>query len=167
MTENRGSTTELIYRPSRPIMTAEELRRHHVDAHGRDYSRADDGFDEMENNSEEGWRPVAGWGLDGWHLGEWPYAVISHRTVSADRFELLSVVEGDHDRYSFETEADRESAIDYLFLWYGLGKEYDRWTAEGLTPDKREALDAGTLRVPNRFRGPFSWARLDAEKTSV
>lgn len=28
------------------------------------------------------------------------------------------------------------------------------------------AIDAGTLRVSERLRGPFSWARLDAEKTS-
>ena len=79
-------------------------------------------------------------------------------------YEMRSTVEGDTDVYRFATQEDRLAAIDYLFIWYGLGEDYDSWTVEGLTHDKREALDAGTLRVPERFRGPFSWERLDAEK---
>lgn len=151
---------------TRPVMTSDELSARQVDSHGRDYSRSDDGWDDMEVAASEGWSAVSGWGRDGWDLGEWPYVVVSVRDVAADRWEMRQTVEGDTTVYRFATTSDRDAAIDYLFVWYGLGKEYDEWVAEGLTHDKREALDAGTLRVPERFRGPFSWARLDAEKAS-
>jgi len=148
----------------RPIMTAAELQSHHLTAHGRDYSRSDDGYDDMEVNGKKGWRALSGWGQDGWDLGNWPYVVISHgdKADGDGKYRLLSVCEGDHDVYAFDSPEDREAATDYLFIWYGLAKEYDTWEAEGLTCDKREALDAGALRVPERFRGPFSWKRIDA-----
>ena len=80
---------------------------------------------------------------------------------------MRQTVEGDTTVYIVESDADRDAAIDYLFIWYGLGKEYDEWLVEGLSPDKREGLDAGALRVPERFRGAFSWARLEASKTET
>lgn len=169
----------------RPIMTAAELAQHRVRSHGRDYSLSDDGYGDMEVAAGEKWRAVAGWGRDGWDLGDWPYVVVSLREVDhpgytisglhiplvdgatgepAKVFEMRQTVEGDTDVYRFDTAGDRDAAVDYLFVWYGLGKEYPEWVAEGLTPDKRDALNAGTLRVDARFRGPFSWARCDAEK---
>lgn len=198
--------------PMRPIMTRDELAGHKVDEHGRDYSKSDDGYSDMEVASGEGWHAVSGWGRDGWDLGDWPYVVVSVRnrpakvetwtggrpggrgtgdeTLSvplaklqatldellADRikweivdhggYEMRQTVEGDTTVYRFATLEDRAAGIDYLFVWYGLGREYDEWIVEGLTHDKRDGLDAGALRVPERFRGPFSWERLDAVKAA-
>lgn len=165
---------------ARPVMTRAELAQHAVRSHGRDYSQSDDGWSDMDVAAHSKWRAVAGWGRDGWDLGDWPYVVVSVRehdsrecdpicahagdtgTDFCRRFEMRQTVEGDTDVYAFETEADRNAAIDYLFVWYGIGRDYDEWATAGLT--SREALDAGTLRIPAEFRGPFSWARCDAEK---
>lgn len=147
----------------RPIMTAVELDAHRTDAHGRDYSRSDDGYSDMEVAAEEGWHAIAGWGRDGWDLGDWPYVVISVRCpVTEDgrgQYQVRQTVEGDSTIYNFDTNADQSAAIDYLFVWYGIGQDYDEWTAAGLT--SREALDAGTLRVPDEFRGPYSASRVN------
>lgn len=183
----------------RPIFTAAELDAHRVDQHGRDYRVSDDGYSDMEAAAKEGWRPIAGWGADGWDLGDWPYVVISVRLADVVRvetfglvrpgdiaevpraelpalldrlrredreffevlgpFEMRQTCEGDTTAYRFDTRADRDAAIDYLFVWYGLQCGYDEWTAEGLTEDKRAGLDAGALRVPERFRGPYSHDR--------
>lgn len=162
----------------RPIMTRAELAKHQIDAHGRDYSRSDDGYDDMELAISEGWSAISGWGRDGWDLGDWPYVVISVRNVgvtdivkdnerctSASRYQMRQTVEGDTTVYDFASKADRDAAIDCLFVWYGFGQDYDSWAIEGLTSDKREALDAGTLRVPAQFRGPFSWKRAEEESS--
>jgi hypothetical protein len=143
--------------PARPIMTRAELAEHHVAAHGRDYSRACDGYEDMEVAEGEGWRVVANWGRDGWDLGGWPYVAIYTREraetpelqLRGACWELLQVVEGDHDVYRFDSEADREAAMDYLFLWYAAGSD---WAP--LTYEQREALDAGTLDVEAKWRGP-------------
>lgn len=139
----------------RPIMTRDELARHHVSEHGRNYSKSDDGYGDMEVAASDGWHAVSGWGRDGWDLGNWPYVVLSVRNVNGS-FQLQSVCEGDHTIYAFNSMADRNAAIDYLFLWYqaGLGD---------LDIDvDRETLDAGTLRVDEKYRGPFSWERCNA-----
>jgi hypothetical protein len=172
----------------RPIMTRAELAKHKVDSAGRDYRLSCDGYGDMEVASKQGWHAVSGWGRDGWDLGDWPYVVISVRnrehpgyvidgfhiplvtggedSKPAMIYELRQTVEGDTETYRFDSLEDREAAIDYLFVWYGLGREYDTWEVAGLTYDKREALDAGTLRVPERFRGPFSWARCESEEVN-
>lgn len=141
----------------RPIMTADELRSHKVDAYGRDYSRSDDGYDDMDVNFKDGgWHAVSSWGLSGWDLGQWPYVVISVRDAD---FDLLSTCEGDRDVYHFDTPEDRDAAIDYLFLWYAASKDYSDFPAID-----RDALNAGNVTVDERYRGPFSWSRLDASK---
>lgn len=160
----------------RAVMTREELQRHHVDRYGRDYSQSDDGYDDMEVASKAGWIPVPGWGRDGWDLGDWPYVAISVRNQEGAKpeqhYQLLTVVEGDHDVYAFASQEDRTAAVDYLFLWYGIGKSYDDWTPLGLNEvweegvlvrDTRALLDAGELEIPRRVRGPFSWGRVDRE----
>lgn len=152
---------------ARPIMTRDELARHKVDAHGRDYSRSDDGYSDMEVATEDGWSAIAGWARDGYDLGDWPYVVISvRRSIRrlSEGYEMRQTVEGDTTVYRFESSEDRNAAIDYLFVWYAIGREYDSFATAGLT--SREGLDAGTLRVPDEFRGPFSWARCDAEKAA-
>lgn len=157
----------------RPIMTAAELDAHRIDAHGRDYSRSDDGYSDMEVAAQEGWSAISGWGQDGYDLGDWPYVVISVREVDAPPpgartpiryYEMRQTVEGDTTAYRFSLEADRNAAIDYLFIWYGIGREYDAWGVLGVT--SREGLDAGTLRVPAELRGPFSHARCDSARVS-
>ena len=156
----------------RPIMTAAELGTHELAQHGRDYRLSDNGYSDMEVASKQGWEEVSGWGLDGWDLGSWPYVVVSVRNVGnlhcdpQYQYQMRQTIEGDTTVYGFANDADRAAAIDYLFIWYGVGKDYEEWTIEGLSCDKREALDAGTLRVPERFRGAFSWARLNASKVA-
>lgn len=163
----------------RPVMTRDELQRHHTSRYGRDYSRSDDGYDDMEVAAESGWIAVPGWGLDGWDLGDWPYVAISVRNRElnpAKRYQLLTVVEGDHDVYTFASQEDRAAAIDYLFIWYGIGKSYEDWEPLGLNQvwqdgalvsDTRALLDAGELPIPARVRGAFSWGRVRAEELAA
>ena len=156
---------------TRPVMTAAELATFRVADHGRDYRLSDDGYGDMEVANRQGWSAISGWGHDGWDLGDWPYVVISTRKVGrplpgndfaeARPYQMRQTCEGDTTVYAFTSEADRDAAIDYLFIWYGVGRSYDRWVAEGLTYDKRADLDAGTLRVPVQFRGPFTWKRCE------
>jgi len=101
----------------------------------------------MEIARKAGWSPLSSWGADGWDLGDWPLVVLSVRTRGG-RFELLSVCEGDHDLYAFDTKPDLHAAIDYLFVWY-----QQSWERSPVTVD-REALDAGLVTVDDRFRGP-------------
>lgn len=170
------------YEPGRPIMTSAELARHKVDEHGRDYSRSDDGYSDMEVAAEEGWHAISGWAQDGYDLGDWPYVVISARNAVTvilgvrvgTAYEMRQTCEGDTTVYRFESVADRNAAIDFLFIWYGIGRDYDKWPALGIPAwcdetssyPARAALDAGTLRVPTELRGPFSWARCDAARAA-
>lgn len=164
----------------RPIMNRDELAIHEIVQHGRDYSKSDDGYGDMEVASTEGWHALAGWGRDGWDLGDWPYVVISKRDLHgtaqaitdisqalAGPFQMRQTIEGDTTVYGFMNVEDRDAAIDYLFIWYALGMEHKRFpefVAAGLTDGVlRAQLDAGTLDVPELLRGPFSFERLEAE----
>lgn len=143
------------------IMGRDELARHKIGSHGRDYSRSCDGYDDMEVATAQKWNVLSAWGRDGWDLGEWPYVAISIRTLNG-KFQMQQVVEGDHDLYEFATEAERTAAIDYLFLWYSAGKS---WAP--LTREDRARLDAGEIVVDEKYRGAFSWARCYAEPKQV
>jgi len=135
---------------TRAIMTKTELASHHAGAHGRDYSQSCDGYEDMEAAGRQGWRVISSWGRDGWNLGHWPYVAIYMREA-AGRFELQQVVEGDHDVYTFSSEADRSAAADYLFLWYAAA---EHWAP--VTCDQREALDIGyPLAIGEKWRGPY------------
>lgn len=137
---------------ARAIMSAAELDAHKAGEHGRDYRLSDDGYGDMEVAERRGWTTISSWGHDGWDLGDWPYVVISTRTTNASntgQYELQQVCEGDHTRYQFDNAADREAAIDYLFLWYAAGES---WAP--LAYEDRARLDAGEVEVPERFRGP-------------
>ena len=150
------------YEITRPIMTADELRTHKVKSYGRDYAESGDGYEDMEAEEGRGWHALSGWGRDGWDIGTWPYVVIYTRTISATRYEVMQIVEGDRDVYAFDSEADQHAAIDYLFLWYAADKH---WAP--ITCDQRPMLDTGyPLAIGDKWRGPFSWARLEAEKAS-
>lgn len=143
----------------RPIMGRKELADHHVKRSGRDYSRSCDGFDDMDVARADGWSVLSAWGRDGWDLGNWPYVVLSIRTVDG-KYQVQQVVEGDHDVYEFSSEEDRDAAIDYLFLWYAIANS-QRWMP--LTHLDWERLDAGGIQVDPKFRGPYSRARCEAE----
>jgi hypothetical protein len=142
---------------TRPIMTAAELREHHVSDHGRNYAESDDGESDMAAEEGRGWRVVANWGHDGWDMGTWPYVMIYVRNagdegslfVPGRRFELMQICEGDRTQYAFENQADREAAMDYLFLWYAAGQD---WAP--LSYEDRARLDAGELEPGPKWRGP-------------
>jgi hypothetical protein len=135
---------------TRPIMTAAELRQHQTRSYGRDYRESDDGYSDMEAEEGRGWHALAGWGQDGWDLGDWPYVVIYVRD-QPNSFSLMQIVEGDRTVYSFTSEEDRSAAIDYLFLWYAASR---RWSP--LQEEDREKLNAGELVIPDsKWRGPY------------
>lgn len=136
------------YAPGRPIMTAAELKTHHTGDTGRDYRFSGDGYSDMEHESKKGWKLVAGWGRDGWDLGDWPY--VSFLVRKGDRFELMQIVEGDRSVWEFDTQPDLYAAIDYLFLWYSAG---DDWAP--ITYEQREQLNLGQISVDEKFRGPY------------
>jgi hypothetical protein len=161
-------------------MTKAELAEHQAAKWGRNYAESDDGYSDMEVEERRGWRVIASWGSDGWDLGHWPYVMFYVRTggwVEVDQmrgpvvgdsvaqgpppaevavvevvFELLEIVEGDRTLWRFADEDDRAAALDYLFLWYAAHEER-RWCP--VTPADREALEAGTLAVDEKFRGPY------------
>ncbi len=141
--------TTAPYSPTRPIMGRAELDGYKLESHGRDYNKSDDGYSDMEVAESEGWKARSMWGADGWDLGSWPY--VSFQTCQRDdAFLLQTIVEGDHDLWSFPTAGDRDAAIDYLFLWYSAGQS---WAP--LTYEQREELDAGGFVVEPKFRGPY------------
>ena len=157
------------YVPTWPVMGRAELAQHEIPAEsfrGQLSTWGGDGYDRLEHSEKAGWQSVSSWGHDGWDLGDWPYVVIKTAKHNG-RFLLAVDVEGDLTVYGFDSEANRESAIDYLFLWYADGRRLEEILAnEGLTYD-RDALDAASLTVEERFRGPFSWKRLEASKSEV
>jgi hypothetical protein len=140
------------YMITRPMMTAAELAGCQVNQYGRDYTESDDGYDDMAAEEGRGWHANAGWGRDGWNLGDWPYVVIYTREFADDQhpFGVMQIVEGDRTVYAFASKADQDAALDYLFLWYAAGS---RWAP--LTEEDRGRLDAGELTVDEKFRGPY------------
>lgn len=138
------------YAPTRPLMSAAELATHQVTAYGRNYAESDDGYGDMAVEEDRGWHSCAGWGRDGWDLGSWPYVVIYRRKLPDGKFGVMQICEGDRTVYAFTSEADRDAAIDYLFLWYAAGED---WAP--LRYDQRAELDEGELAVDEKFRGPY------------
>ena len=131
------------------LMSAAELERHHASDHGRiSYG---DGYDDMEINERQGWHTIANWGRDGWEMGEWPYVMISARRKGSGA-EVLSVCEGDHTIYQFDTYADHIRALNYLFCWY----------QPEIASVNRDELDAGTAIVDPKFLGAYSHDRINA-----
>lgn len=147
----------MSYEPTRKIMTAAELREAQAGSHGRDYSESDDGYGDMEAEGKRGWEVIPAWGRDGWDLGAWPYVSVLTRIVNQGgldsdgklvrSYELMQICEGDRTVYRFSSQGDRDAAIDYLFLWYAAEKDW-------APVHDRAALDAGTVEVDARFRGP-------------
>ena len=139
-----------MYEITRPRMTAAELKEHETASYGRNYTESDDGYSDMEAEEKRGWSVQAGWGQDGWNLGDWPYVMFYFRERD-DSYELLTIVEGDRTAWKFSSREDRDAAVDYLFLWYAAGES---WAP--LSWEDREKLDAGTLVIADsKWRGPY------------
>jgi hypothetical protein len=143
-------TATMTYTITRPLMNAAELSEHEVTQYGRNYAESDDGYSDMAVEEDRGWHSIGGWGRNGWDLGNWPYVVIYRRNLGAGKFGVMQICEGDRTVYHFGSEADRDAAIDYLFLWYAAGED---WAP--LTYADRARLDAGELTVDEKFRGPY------------
>jgi hypothetical protein len=120
-----------------------------------------DGYDWMEKLDGTGWRALPNWGRDGWDLGDWPLVVIAHAhdTDNGD-YLLAERVEGDVTVWAYHTKDERDTGTDRSarYWWSRDPERHGEAMVEALanTPEG-ELLD-------RRFRGPFSWARLDAEK---
>ena len=139
------------YKPTRPVMNSKELAAHRIKT-WNPYGGGD-GYDAMETNRSAGFSPLAGWGRDGWDLGDWPYVVYSTR-VKNGKYDLLEVVEGDHKLYSFNTLEDLHAAIDLIFICANfeyLGLTYDEFKTS-LNSDTWGPVDV-------TYRGPYSSSR--------
>jgi hypothetical protein len=113
-----------------------------------------DGFDSMDAARARRWEAIPVWGRDGWDLGDWPLVVIYTRH-DAGGWYLAENVEGDVTVRSFPDEAQRTAAIDALaFDWWKYAES------------PHVAGYATVADLPGELRGPFSWARLDAEQRS-
>jgi hypothetical protein len=151
-------TPDQIDNPTRPVMGRDELLAHRTKTYGRDHAVSDDGYDDMQAAQSQGWKTHGTWGRDGWDLGQWPYVTVHLRTTDG-RYEVLTITEGDHELYTFASEADQHAAVDYLFLWHAANQAWCPVQGE----EGRAALDLGGAEVDPRYRGPFSWARLFSE----
>lgn len=114
--------------------------------------RGDDGYDRIEAAATRGWHPVPSWGGDGWDLGSWPLAVISHRHTP-EGYELAYNVEGDITVYRYPTRELRDAATDCLAFWHWK-HDAEPWV---------EGIDSVDV-APDYLRGPFSWSRLEGSQ---
>jgi hypothetical protein len=137
-------------------MSTEEARAYLVTTGGRwtlPEFAGDDGYESAETAENTGWKKRAAWGLNGWDLGCWPLVVYMFRDHDG-AFELAEHVEGDIKVWRFSTNEMRSALVDTLAFWWWQNEE-QAWTAG-------HSIDA----IPDHLRGPFSWARLDAEKVA-
>lgn len=130
-----------------------------------------DGFEWIhEIEKLPGWSPVSSWGRDGWDAGDWPLVAVAKNTGPnlVDRWAFVVRVEGDIERSLFCSEACRDSAIDELVAWY--------WAASGDSHEAAVVASASgvyelprgeSAPLPPRFRGPFSWERLERERDEI
>jgi len=109
-------------------------------------------------------------GLDGWDAGQWPLVVIAtsdNRPEDPARpFGITTRAEGDLLEQRYRHRECRESALDQIvaFYWVAMGDDHEAATAartaRAWDPFKPED-GMGTEPLPERFRGRFSWARLN------
>lgn len=114
-----------------------------------------DGFDYMEFAQGEGWTPIAGWGLSGYDLGDWPLVmVLTKRDAAQNRWGMRIRTEGDLDTRWYASRAELVAGIDEWAAWW--------WRFQGDAPVADGLGEAGP--IPDEFRGPFSWERLDTSQ---
>lgn len=135
------------------------------------FDEGGDGYDWLQRNEKTTNKvshgAVAGWGLDGWDLGGWPLVVIMHTVrhepAKGGRFALTERVEGDCTQYVFATEEDLTKATDAVARWW-WSRDPER---HGPDVVKVLAETSEDQELPERFRGRFSWARLDRSKANA
>ena len=108
----------------------------------------DDGYGWM-SRLRDGWRPVAGWGRNGWDLGDWPYAVVAHYD-GEDVSGLGTYVEGALYERSFPSREERDAATDQLAAFY--------WRLNENGPDDLPESDDD---LAPHHRGPYTLRRRD------
>jgi len=137
----------------------------------------EEGYDFISVGEENGWRAVASWGLDGWDLAEWPYNVYLFREVYPILFrevyppifavypsaQRANYCEGDITIETYSTVEAREEATNETAMYYWLSKN-EAWVA-GV--ERAEGRTTAAAEVPERFKGPFSWKRLNESKFDV
>jgi len=122
------------------------------------YCGGEGGYGWIEESRRDGWRVVPSWGEDGWDLGAWPLVSVSFRERGG-KFEVVTYCEGDLEFRTFATETERSAFVDEIaeFYWHNE-------TSIGPHELKFYRNFYPTGPLPERFRGPFSWARLDAAR---
>lgn len=112
-----------------------------------------DGWDWMDELADTPWVPVPNWGRDGWDLGHWPYVIICvcAPATKAKAFGVATYVEGDRERYAFDTHAEMIRRVDEIAAFY--------WRLSGVM---EEVPPIGP--VLEKHTGPFSWERHDVAK---
>ena len=130
-------------------LLSEEFRVHPEGFWSTAHLLGNDGYDRMTTAAQRGWNAVAAWGGQGWDLGEWPYAVIFHRTRDG-ACELAENVEGDVTMYSYPTRALRDRATDAMAFFHW--RLHDEEWVTGL---------ANAEDMPATLCGPFSRERGD------
>lgn len=123
-------------------------------------AKGGDGWDFIADSDKGGmWRSHASWGLDGWDIGDWPLVTVQSAQEGTGEdisFLVRTRVEGDLDVWRFRTQEEAFAKIDHIAWFYWLS-DPSRYSEENMT---REVMGADV----DRFRGPFSWARLNATK---
>lgn len=117
--------------------------------------RGDNGYDAIGSARKAGWKARASWGRNGWDLGSWPLVVFFFRENGGPGkvvYELAQYVEGDLTVWTFPTDELRSEAVDRMAFWWWRN-EGESWVS-GLDIDD----------IPDHLRGPFSWARCEAER---
>lgn len=117
------------------------------------FEESGDGYDYIQQLEVTGkWAAVGSWGLDGWDLGDWPYLVY-FVSKQGDQFCVRERCEGDLTTWTFATRAEMIAKLDETF-WWCVRNHPDRmgWTEP-----------PADLETNPRYRGPFSWDRLNKE----
>jgi hypothetical protein len=76
-----------------------------------------DGYDWLDR-LDGGWHAIAGWGRDGWDLGDWPLVVVAHFNGRC-LFAVGVYIEGDVEVQAFTTREERDVATDEIAtIWW-------------------------------------------------
>lgn len=116
----------------------------------------DDGYAFIGVAEEAGFKPIAGWGQDGWDLLEWPYYCLV-AGKEGEKWVYLTYSEGDLQMEEFDTKAELYAGIDELAVW--------NWRSRGTGPDllaeqDKVYADQGVplmpaSELPAWMRGPY------------
>ncbi len=102
-----------------------------------------DGYDDMDMAQKFDWRPIGGWGRDGYNLGSWPLVIIFFREREG-RFEVVEYVEGDVTMWSCPTEEIRQQVTDELAFFHWKFRD-EEWVKDYTSVDE----------LPDVLKGPY------------